>query len=450
MDNKTYWQQRFEELASEQMQKALDMTDSLKEVYIYTLEKLKAEVVSWYVRYAKENNISLADARKALDSRELKAFKLTLKEYLNLAKQNNLPQEYQELLKKSSIRARLNRSQVLYIKIVHFIEQLANQQQIDLTQLLQEIYEDSYYKTAYETQLIKGAFTTFAEVPKATINNAISKPWAQDGKIFSERIWLDRTKLVNSLQSEITRTFMAHEGTTVLTNRIAKRFDVSFNNAKRLIETETAYVQETARMDSLTKLGVKKYQLLATLDRKTSAICRDMDKKVFDVKDAVVGINKPPLHCYCRTTTIPYIKGITDEDSSRIARNDNKKSYHVDGNMKYEDWKKVFVDKTMSYKSWQVRQKKGIIRVEKVKLFAKPNSITERVSNKGGIEWNFYDKKGRQYKQISNNDHGNPKQHPYGKHGEHAHDYIYDKNGKPIRNTRELTAEERKEVEDIL
>lgn len=80
-----------------------------------------------------------------------------------------------------------------------------------------------------------------------------------------------------------------------------------------------------------------------------------------------------------------------------------------------------------------------------------PNGITQRTSKKGGVERNYYDENGRQFKQISNNDHGQPKFHPFGNHGEHTHDYLYDKNGKLIfREARELSDEERKENSDIL
>ncbi len=91
-----------------------------------------------------------------------------------------------------------------------------------------------------------------------------------------------------------------------------------------------------------------------------------------------------------------------------------------------------------------------IIRVKHTTLYSEPNSITEIIHAKGGIERNYYDETGRQYKQISNNDHGNPKMHPFGKHGEHAHDYNY-ASGKLVRgNPRELTDVERKELRDIL
>lgn len=91
-----------------------------------------------------------------------------------------------------------------------------------------------------------------------------------------------------------------------------------------------------------------------------------------------------------------------------------------------------------------------IIEVKRVTLTENPNSITQLISKKGGIERNYYDENGRQYKQISNNDHGNAKRHPYGNKGEHAHDYVY-KDDKLIgRPTRELTENERKENLDIL
>nr|DAZ46444.1 MAG TPA: hypothetical protein [Caudoviricetes sp.] len=41
--------------------------------------------------------------------------------------------------------------------------------------------------------------------------------------------------------------------------------------------------------------------------------------------------------------------------------------------------------------------------------------------------------------------------HPYGKHGEHAHDYEWDETGKlKSRTIREITEEERKECGDFL
>ena len=93
---------------------------------------------------------------------------------------------------------------------------------------------------------------------------------------------------------------------------------------------------------------------------------------------------------------------------------------------------------------------KDIIEVKRVTLTGNPNSITQLTGKKGGIERNYYDENGRQYKQISNNDHGNAKRHPYGNKGEHAHDYVYKDDKLIDRPARELTENERKENLDIL
>lgn len=64
------------------------------------------------------------------------------------------------------------------------------------------------------------------------------------------------------------------------------------------------------------------------------------------------------------------------------------------------------------------------MEVAKTSLSGLPGGITQKTNKNGGIDRNYYDGKGRQTKQISNNSHNNPKQHPYGRHGEHAHDYV--------------------------
>lgn len=344
----SYWETRFERLKRQQMWKAEAVTTDMRQEYIKALTALRKEVLDWYYRYAAENGMSLADARRELNARELKAFRLTLKDYIELAKKKNLPPEYIKMLDKASIRARLDRSQELYIKTARYVEELAKSQNLNMRDLLANVYEDSVYKTAYETQKLRGEFSTFREVAERDIETAISKPWATDGKDFSTRIWENKAQLINTLQTEMTRSFMIGEGAIPLINRIQKRFNVSFSNARRLVETETAYVQEKGMLDTYDALDVEQYQILAVLDLKTSDICRHLDKKVFDRKDAKPGITMPPFHCYCRSTTVPYIEGITDsQEVTRAARDPvTGKPVFVEGDLHYEEWYNKYVKNT--------------------------------------------------------------------------------------------------------
>lgn len=91
-----------------------------------------------------------------------------------------------------------------------------------------------------------------------------------------------------------------------------------------------------------------------------------------------------------------------------------------------------------------------IIKANKTLVTGAPDTITQIVSAKGGISRNYYDHQGRWAKQVTNNNHGNPKKHPYGEKGEHTHDIIW-KDGKIVgRPIRELADQEREENADIL
>lgn len=88
--------------------------------------------------------------------------------------------------------------------------------------------------------------------------------------------------------------------------------------------------------------------------------------------------------------------------------------------------------------------------VKKTTITGRPNSITQKINKNGGIDRNYYDARGFQTKQISNNDHGHKVESAYGKHGEHAHDYFWENGRVKKREIRNLTDQEREENGDIL
>lgn len=345
MNSKAYWNKRFEAIKLDGIKRADATVKDVQEVYAYALQRLQADVEQWYHRYALENHLSLADARKQLDARELKAFRLTLKEYQDMAQQEGLSDEHIRMLENASIRVRLDRAQQLYIQLAHHTARLANELDEDTKQVLADTYESSTYKTAFETQRMQGVFKDVPLLSEDSIQKAIAKPWTSDGKIFSDRIWENREQLVSTLQTEITRSLIIGEGTGKLSERIAKRFDVSYHRARALIETETAHIQEEASYEQYKAHNLEQYEILATLDTKTSAICQSMDGKIIDMKDYKPGITAPPFHPYCRTTKIPYIKGITDDiEDTRAYRDENGKTQFTDSALHYDEWYNKYVN----------------------------------------------------------------------------------------------------------
>jgi SPP1 gp7 family putative phage head morphogenesis protein len=164
----------------------------------------------------------------------------------------------------------------------------------------------------------------------------LAKPWAPDGSNFSARIWKDRDKLVSELQTILTQDLIRGEPAEKVISDFAERMGVSRHAAERLIRTEAAYFAGQSRMDAYREMGVEQYKFVATLDRRTSEICRDMDGRVFRLSEARAGVNYPPLHVYCRSTTIPHFEDA--EPGERAARSDDGDTYYVPGDMTYREW----------------------------------------------------------------------------------------------------------------
>lgn len=83
--------------------------------------------------------------------------------------------------------------------------------------------------------------------------------------------------------------------------------------------------------------GVKKYEIAAALDSRTSEICRELDGKRFPVSEYKAGVTAPPFHVFCRSAVRPCL----DMDVGKIKR-DEQISFYVPEKMRFEEWKGKF------------------------------------------------------------------------------------------------------------
>ena len=181
-----------------------------------------------------------------------------------------------------------------------------------------------------------------------------------DGINFSSRIWKNKEKLINELHGTLVRNIISGADPVKAIKEIESKMNVSRSAAGRLIMTESAYFSSVAQKDMFNELDVEKYQIVATLDNRTSEICSELDGKVFDMKDYEAGVTAPPFHPNCRTTTIPYFDDWEElgVDPERIARDEEGNNYYVPADMTYKEWEKEFVEKESSHK--------GIIRDSRI------------------------------------------------------------------------------------
>ena len=337
-----YWQNRFEILENARNETAKQTIKSVTPAFGQAQAQIQKEINAWYARFANNNEITLQEAKKLLTTRELKEFRWDVQEYIKYGRENAIDQKWLKELENASSRFHISRLEALKIRTQNFAERAFGNEVDAVDELAAKIYMSDYYHTAYEIQRGLGIGWDVAKIDQRKLDNLISKPWTTDKQTFSDRIWKSKTQLIDSIHTELTQMCILGKAPDQVINNLAKRFDVSAHQAGRLIMTESAYFGSVAQKDAFDALDVEKYEIVATLDNRTSEVCQEMDGKVFDMKDFQAGVTAPPFHVFCRSCTAPWFED--DVDGERAARGEDGKTYQVPASMKYEDWKKTFVD----------------------------------------------------------------------------------------------------------
>ena len=344
MRNSEYWQERFVQLENALYSKREEAAAEIEAAYRQAQRDIEAAIDKWYGRIAVNNGISKAEAMKLLSANQLKEFHWDVWEYIRRGEENAVNQKWMKELENASAKFHISRLEALKLETENSLQLLFAKQREISERTITEGYEEGYYHTAFELQ--KGFNIGFdvAKTDRNYLEKVIAKPWAADGRNFSERIWGNRVKLVNELHSDIIRSLSAGTGTQRVIDNIAKKMNVQKNHAQALVLTEGAFFSTVAEKDCYGDFDVENYEILATLDDRTSDICQTMDGKVFPVKDMQPGVTAPPFHVRCRSTTVPFFDDDFGLKGSRAARDENGQTYYVPDDMKYPEWKKTFVE----------------------------------------------------------------------------------------------------------
>ena len=379
MKSSEYWQRRFDELEAAQLRKAERY--NAREVdrqFQMALAKIEKELSYWYQRLGDNNSISANEARKLLAADELKEFHWNVEEYIQRGKESNYSDKWKKMLENASAKMHISRLDAMKLQIQQQIEVLYGNQVDGLDELMHNMYTEGFNRSAYTLDTGMGVHYNLATTDPRRIDAIINRPWADDGKTFSERLWRDKDKLVNALQQEMTQAVTRGDKLGDAVKNISKRMGAAKSSAARLVMTESAFISGRAQRDCFKDLGVDKYEYVATLDRKTSETCRALDGKVFDIDDYKPGTNAPPMHCWCRSCIVPYFDDM-EMLGKRAARDpETGKTILVPEDMTYREWEKKYGN-TGNNSSVSERE----AELEKRAIRNKPNSVNfSRIKSK--------------------------------------------------------------------
>jgi SPP1 gp7 family putative phage head morphogenesis protein len=334
--NIEYWQKRAESKFLDGEKDALELAKQLQANYKRTIREIEFKINAFYGKYASKEGIELQEAKQLLNRQELKEFKDYIKEMLAMGKKENFSPEQMAKFKQLYAKARISRLQELEAEIEYELSKLTSANEEQLAILLANTYEEGYYETIFDVEKFKGFSSSFSGLNKQAIGKAIYAKY--EGANFSQRLWKNQTNLITILEKEIPRGITLGYNPRKLADLTSKKLGTNYNNTVRLIRTEYNKVLNDATYQGYVACRIAQYQILATLDNRTSEICQEMDSKIYELSEKEVGVNYPPFHPNCRTTTIPYFEPDEFDNEGELIYND-KLGIAIPKNITYKEWK---------------------------------------------------------------------------------------------------------------
>lgn len=337
-----YWSQRMKLMEDALKDHSYSYVENMEQQFRAAQAEVERQIAVWYQRFAANNQVTLADAKRLLTSGELAEFRWTVGEYIAYGQQNAVSRAWMKQLENASARVHISRLEAIKLQIQQQAERLYANQLDFVDSAARDLYLGSYYGTAFELQRGLGVGWTMQAINETTITKVLSRPWTTDGLTFRDRCWTNKQALVNSVNTQLTQMIIRGEVPDKAISAISHQFKVSREKAGRLIMTEAAAFSSAAQRDSFTELGVERFKVVATFGMETCEVCGAMDGEVFKMADYQIGLTAPPFHPWCRCCTCPYYADMV-KLGERWTRNPDGTMERVPPDMSFEEWKKKFV-----------------------------------------------------------------------------------------------------------
>lgn len=178
------------------------------------------------------------------------------------------------------------------------LEKMGNKQ----IALLSKQFEMNFFEVYYALE-IQGA-KAFSTVDRAAVKQMINSVWVADGKTFSQRVWDNTERLLETLNEELIQCAVTGKKTTELKQKLQERFGISYRRAETLARTELCHVQTQAAQQRYKDYGIQFVEVLVDDDDRTCDLCKALKGKKFPIN----GTPPLPVHPNERCCLVPVIE----------------------------------------------------------------------------------------------------------------------------------------------
>lgn len=341
MSDNNYWEKRAVDLEKLSQDRADVDIMHVNKLFDGAVDIVEKQIEEIFGKYARDSGISQDAALRLLNEKQTETMRRNLMITLAQCQEEVARQAILARLNAPAYAARISRLEALKDLIHAQAYKVGSAAHYRLTDRLIDTYEQSYYRSIYDQQRRTETGFDFTKLTDRDVQAAIATNWA--GSNYSKRVWKNTKKLAESLEEVITQGLMIGQSIRDMELALEARVVSERYKINRIIRTEVNHCCNQGTLMSYKAAGTRRYIFLATLDMRTSSICRSLDKDVFFVSKAEVGVNFPPMHPNCRSTTMAYPEdGIFPKE--RIARDpETNKNIHVPFDMSYAQWYRKYV-----------------------------------------------------------------------------------------------------------
>lgn len=296
MDSKEYWLKREQEHAKQLRKDVSDKTQEIMKEYKRTLDNIEADINRNFVRYAKDGNMTMADAMKLADKMDVVRFADKAKQYVQ--EMNNSPQANADL-KLYNLKMRVSRLQLLKSEINLEIDRLAGKLNNETEKHLRKVAMNEYRRQAG----ILGKHLIFNDRKVNALVNASYK--LNNGFVtFSNNVWRNTEELKMRLGNALNSAILQGKNPNQYISEFVKIFNAQPYQVGRLLITETARLQGDVQLDSYKQGEIEWYDI--SYESSACRICRRAAAGgPYRHDRAVIGHNMYPFHPNCMCSIMP-------------------------------------------------------------------------------------------------------------------------------------------------
>lgn len=309
LKSQTYWKNRMDEIFEHIDQSDLDFFDELQSIYTEARKDIQKEIYAFYAHYAEDNQITPQEAKQRLMREDLSDYRAKAEKYFKQAEKDS------ELLKRLNEQYRsgkVTRMEALQLDLEYQLGKMSGRLHKSFDSYLKEVAKYAYRKVA--------GGNSASTLNRPALEQLVKTPFK--GENYSSSIWGNVDDLAMDLKKVLSQGLIKGYGPADMARQLRKRFNVAKARAEAIVRTDGTNIVNNATAKRYVDAGLTKYQFHAHIDNRTTEICKDLNRKKFDLEDFQPGLNAPPMHINCRSTIVP----TQEELDGNISDNNRHKS----------------------------------------------------------------------------------------------------------------------------